>query len=116
MRSRWWWVCAMLLMMGCAGGKDASESGSAGAGDENYTVRGVFVERTMNGQGIRVNHEEIPDYMAAMTMDFPVRDSMAVMDFEAGDKIQFTLTLTATEGYAHDFEKLDPATPLDLAK
>src|SRR3954469_18788424 len=43
---------------------------------------------------VTVEHEEVKGYMAAMTMDFPLRDADALKTVAAGDGIQATLVFT----------------------
>jgi protein SCO1/2 len=42
---------------------------------------------------VSVEHEEVKGFMAAMTMDFPVRDAEALKVLEAGDQLQATLVV-----------------------
>jgi len=38
-----------------------------------YTVRGIVLSRNAADNSLRLDHEEIPGFMAAMTMDYGVR-------------------------------------------
>ena len=40
---------------------------------------------------IVIDHKEIPGFMAAMIMGFPVKSPMLLMDLTAGDQIGFTI-------------------------
>ena len=42
-------------------------------GEKVYTMKGVIVARDAGDNTLRVDHEEIPGYMEAMTMDYSVR-------------------------------------------
>lgn len=67
-------VAAMLFVVACArrepapGPKPLSEPG-----ETIYVLRGVVVGRDGGDNTLRVDHEQIPGYMEAMTMDYPVR-------------------------------------------
>jgi Cu/Ag efflux protein CusF len=50
-------------------------------------VRAIFPERNM----IILTHEDIPGYMAPMTMGFPVRDPRLYEGLDIGETIRFTL-------------------------
>ena len=65
-------LAALLLaaLVACAKGKPLSEPG-----EKTYVVKGVVVGRDAADNTLRVDHEEIPGYMEAMTMDYPVRGS-----------------------------------------
>ena len=40
---------------------------------------------------IVIDHKEIPGFMAAMIMGYPVKSPMLLMDLTAGDRIGFTI-------------------------
>ena len=42
-------------------------------GERLYTVRGVILSRSESANTIHLDHEEIPGFMAPMTMDYAVR-------------------------------------------
>jgi protein SCO1/2 len=56
---------------------------------------------------LRIRHEEIPGYMAAMTMAFEVRDTNELAGLEAGDTVAFRLHVTETDGWIDQIRKLD---------
>ncbi|OLE53020.1 MAG: hypothetical protein AUG51_15305 [Acidobacteria bacterium 13_1_20CM_3_53_8] len=57
------------------------------------THRGVGVVVRVEPQKkiIELNHEEIPNYMPAMQMEYHVRDATQLESLKAGDKVEFTL-------------------------
>jgi len=65
-------VVAMLFLAACANEK-TTEKPVSEAGERLYVLRGVVVGRDAADNTLRVDHEEIPGYMEAMTMDYPVR-------------------------------------------
>jgi protein SCO1/2 len=67
-----------------------------GAGDTaTYEVRGVIRDVQREYRQLIVEHEAIPDLMAAMTMNFDVADSIDLEVLEAGQAIEFTLEVSA---------------------
>src|SRR5262245_52324048 len=62
----------MALALACAKGQPAPTPLSE-PGEKLYTVKGAIVGRDAADNTLRVDHEEIPGYMEAMTMDYPVR-------------------------------------------
>lgn len=56
-----------LLIASCAEEKPVSEPG-----EKLYPLRGIIIARA-GENGLRIEHETIPGYMVAMTMEFPVR-------------------------------------------
>jgi protein SCO1/2 len=63
-------MAVALVAFACA---KKAEKPLAEAGEKLYTVRGVVVGRDLADNTLRIDHEEIPGYMEAMTMDYPVR-------------------------------------------
>jgi protein SCO1/2 len=65
-------AAAIMLVVACAKqeppAKPLSEPGEA-----LYTVKGIVVGRDAADNTVRLDHEAIPGYMEAMTMDYPVR-------------------------------------------
>ena len=62
------------------------------ASAKRYPLKGVVMTVVASKPEIVVRHEEIPGYMAAMTMPFPVRDDPKVVGLlRPGDRIEATL-------------------------
>jgi len=78
-------VSAVLCLDACAG-KPADE--------RRYELRGKVVSVDRAKGEVAVEHEDIPGFMSAMTMDFPVRDAEALKVLEPGDRVQATLVVT----------------------
>jgi Cu/Ag efflux protein CusF len=67
--------------------------------DQAKTYKGVGIVTAVdqeNGE-ITINHEEIPGFMGAMTMRFPVKDKDILTGIQPNDKISFTITQTERE-------------------
>ncbi|MGH8021201.1 MAG: copper-binding protein [Opitutaceae bacterium] len=74
---------------GAAMNEAASEATAAAAAMKQYPLRGVVLEVDASAPSLLVKHEEIPGYMAAMTMQIPV-------DAEAAARVKKDQTITAT--------------------
>src|SRR5215203_5741506 len=96
------WKCLrlspLLLLAACAvtGCKPQPSAGpSAGANaDTNrqvFEVKGELKELKPNGRTAVIKHEEIPDYMPAMTMDLDVKDPRELAGLKPGDAILFRM-------------------------
>jgi protein SCO1/2 len=70
-----------------------------------YQVHGTV--RGVSHGSVRIAHEAIPDYMPAMTMDFPVKDSIP-KDLAAGDQVQFELSVTDDDSWISHVTKIRP--------
>lgn len=73
-----------------APGKPAAASAEA----KRYPLRGVIRKIDVENHEITVEHEAVPDYMDAMTMDFPVRDDPQVFEIlHVGDRVEAKLVV-----------------------
>ncbi len=71
-----------------------------------YTSVGVLQTFLPDGVHVRVNHEEIPGLMGAMTMSFAVADTSLLRGLAEGDSIRFTLTVTGDDIEITGLEKI----------
>lgn len=77
----------VLALVGCHG----AGSSNAEAKTEQYPVRGTVVSVDAGRGEIALNAETIPNFMEAMTMDYPLEDKAAATELHPGDKITATL-------------------------
>ncbi len=71
-----------------------------GADAKRYALRGVITKIDPARARITVDHEEIPGFMSAMTMAFPVRDDPKVIAFlRPGDRIEAVLVVDDNSTY-----------------
>jgi len=66
---------------------------------KTFFVQGVIEELPPGGKTARINHEEIPGYMAAMTMLLKVKDTNELSAVKVGDKVLFRMLVTEDEGW-----------------
>jgi Cu(I)/Ag(I) efflux system periplasmic protein CusF len=85
---------ASLLVTGC--NKSPNESPSAAsttsAQAKRYDARGVIKGFTEGKKAVNIAHEEIPNFMKAMTMPFDLASPSAVEGLTEGDAVDFTFT------------------------
>lgn len=77
----------------------AGESGSSGNAAKRYVVKGVIQGVDSLKHGLVLDAEEIPGYMEAMTMFYPVADIVSLKNLKAGDHIQADLVVTGSKSY-----------------
>ena len=65
--------------------------------EKRYQLRGQVLEKNQASKEITVKHEEIPGFMAAMTMPYEVRDTGALQELKPGDLIEADVA-TANDG------------------
>jgi Cu/Ag efflux protein CusF len=101
--ARWRMILTMLLMSVCAVAcqpKQASPANQAATNQSEASAlanvksyHGVGVIKKINPQdpSITIDHEDIKDYMAAMTMEYYVKDRSLLDSIQPGDKVDFTI-------------------------
>ena len=78
-----------------------------------FQVRGVVMGLEPNGKAVRIKHEAIPGYMAAMTMPFDVKDTNELAGLAAGDTASFRMIVTEDDGWIDQIKKREaPAVKL----
>jgi protein SCO1/2 len=78
-----------------------------------YQTKGVVKEVFAEKKKVKITHEEIPNYMEAMTMLFDVRDAGELKGLQPGDSVSFRMLVTDDDGWIDQLKKLDsPRTPL----
>ncbi len=70
-----------------------------------YLTRGVIQEIDPNQQTVRIKHEEIPGYMAAMTMPFSVKSANELVGFKPGDVVTFEMVVISKDGWIRRLER-----------
>jgi protein SCO1 len=84
-----------------------------GSASERHAAFGVVLEVDRTHHSIRVSCHEIPGYMEAMVMEFPVRNALDLEGLELGTLIDFTIVVAKDSAYAegiriHQFQSTDP--------
>ena len=83
-------VLSLLIVPGCR--KDTSNQ-------KRYDLKGKVMAVERDKHLITVAHEEVKDYMPAMTMPFTLRDDWAFDVLTSGDQITATLVVDGTESW-----------------
>ncbi len=116
-------VCAVaILTSSCDQGKPgtAPSSGETSPGKRPssqqrvFQVKGVVKSLQPDGKTVEVRHEEITNYMPAMTMPLEARDPKELTGLKAGDPITFRMTVTASDVWIDQVRKLTPPAPNQL--
>lgn len=85
-------VIAVTALVGCGGEKKSTDL-------VTFNVRGVVVSVNMEKRRVVMDHEEIPNYMKAMTMPFRVKDSTLLLKIQPGDTVEGILAVSRTESW-----------------
>lgn len=100
-------LLVFILTIGCNESSDGlilSSSNSAKNINQTFEVKGIVRKISENENKVHIEHEEIPNYMGAMTMPFLVRDKNVFEIIRKGDEIKFELNVTDKESW---IEKID---------
>jgi protein SCO1/2 len=97
------------LTSGCsqANPKSASTSPATQESPTIYEVRGVIRDIAQAEKEVTIAHEEIPDYMEAMTMMLVVKDRRELDGLKVGDTVSFRMLVTEDDGWIDQIKKID---------
>jgi protein SCO1/2 len=97
-------------------GKQSDNFSTEKSGNTNqqiFQVKGIVEEILPDGKSAIIKHDEIPNYMAAMTMEFETKNTNELQGLQPGDAISFRMIVTDDDGWIDQVKKLDtPPTEL----
>jgi protein SCO1/2 len=97
--------CLVLLLAGgCKPETAAPEKNPAT--NRTFAVRGVVQAIPADKKHATIKHEQIPGYMAAMTMDFSVKDTNVLNGIAAGDEITFNLVVAENDDWIENLQPI----------
>jgi protein SCO1/2 len=66
---------------------------------KHYQLSGTVISKSVDARQITVAHDDIPGFMAAMTMPYSVRDPHGLEQVQPGDKIVADVVVQSTSTY-----------------
>jgi protein SCO1 len=78
-------VSSICLASGC--GKPATREAAPSSQSARYDLKGKVVSIDKSAKQLTVDHGDIPGFMGAMTMPYPVKDERALTSLSPGDQI-----------------------------
>jgi protein SCO1 len=81
----------LLLISSC---REKPSTSRPQGGQQTFPVHGIVLELKPDSRTVIVRHEEITNYMEAMTMPFRVRETNELSGVKPGDEITFRLLVT----------------------
>jgi protein SCO1/2 len=118
---RWFSLLAVTALVLTASCKRPAETDARAGGPQRpstnqqiFRVKGVIKELRPDGKTVAIRHEEIINYMPAMTMPFAAKDPKELVGLKAGNAVSFRLTVTDTESWIDQIRKLSPPSPTEL--
>jgi protein SCO1/2 len=108
-------LTGLWVVAGCRHGKVTPNTPApvAAGAAKTYRVTGVVRAINPDRTSVRIKHDEIRGYMAAMTMPFDVRDARELDGVKPGDKVAFRLCVTETDGWIDQLTVVEPGEPDD---
>jgi protein SCO1 len=97
-------VVALILCIACTRGTKA-------APEKHYQLSGKVVSLNGKEQSAAVDAAAIPNFMEAMTMDYPVASKAEFAALHPGDRITATINVGDDGSYSLSQIKPQPATP-----
>ena len=105
----------VLLVSSCSSNPPAEEAPVEPTIQSVHAARGVIEAIDEESARLTIAHEEMPDFMDAMTMPFEVGDTAEIAGLSVGDKIAFELVMATTKSFIRDIQPLPADTELTLA-
>jgi len=75
------------------------------AGPETYEANGTVI--SVEGEHVLIDHQDIPGFMDAMTMTFPVSDPALLEGLEAGTRVTFRVVVDGASYTIDHIERRD---------
>ncbi|HLS28557.1 MAG TPA: SCO family protein [Opitutales bacterium] len=95
---------AAIAIVGCAPDDPTVSTGTEQVFIVKGWIRGVPDDR----ETIMIEHEEIPDFMPAMTMPFYLKEASLADGLEVGDAVEFRFVVHERSSYIDEIKKIDP--------
>lgn len=101
-----------VLLCACEREKPAPAGQFASTNTQTFEVKGVVREVFPEKKQVKIDHEKIPNYMDAMTMDFEVKNTNELQGLQAGDQIAFRMVVTSEDGWIENIRKTGVQQPV----
>ncbi len=75
------------------------------ASNKSYPAQGIVEKIAPDLREVTINHQAIPGYMMAMTMDFPVQNTNELGGVSSGDQITFTLVVNKDNDWVENIHR-----------
>src|SRR6184192_1310653 len=99
------------LLIGCSPptNKSGSARTSSAQSKQVFQVKGVIKELNTGGKTVTVRHEEVPNYMPAMSMPFTAKNPHELTGLKAGDQVEFRMTVADNDVWIDQIRKVEPS-------
>ena len=83
--------------------------------EQKFDLRGKVIGIDKGAGTVRLQHEAIPNYMAAMTMDYPVKDKWVFDVLKIGQTVRATLVVATDRAWLEGVVVAEEAKPQEAA-
>lgn len=84
----------------------SAETTTASADAKRYPIKGKVISVDRDKKKAKIDHEEIPGFMEAMTMDFPIHEDWVWEDLTPGSEIRAELVVDSSADEPYWLEKI----------
>jgi protein SCO1 len=113
-------MAVLLLWSACDSSTLKEKKGESGETAVRFQVHGVLHKISPDHRRAVIAHEDIANYMKAMTMEFEIGDPREATALERGDVLAFRLSVTETKSWIDEIRKTGhaelPAYPNEAEK
>ena len=97
------YILSIITLLSCSSKEKKQEDQNG----REFDVIGVVLDKFPERNELSIHHNEIPDFMMAMTMNFKLADKLTTDDFEIGDSVHFKLFIKEHSVYSDNFKVID---------
>lgn len=97
-------LMVVFLLGGCGGGGEPEPAPAPAPepSEQHFEGVGVVESVDISARSFTIDHEEIPDFMEAMTMPYDVMDGALLEGIEPGAKVRFGIMVLSDGSYFVD--------------
>ena len=85
--------------------QSAAAPASTATSTQVFQVKGIVREVFPERMQVKIDHEKIPNYMDAMTMNFDVKKTNELAGLQPNDQITFRMVVTPDDGWIENIQK-----------
>ena len=74
---------------------------------KTYDAVGQVVSIDLDNSTVTIAHQDIPDFMSAMTMGYQIKDTTLLQGIQPQDSVQFELTVSGDEMWISNITKME---------
>jgi protein SCO1/2 len=106
-------LASALLLAGCSPSSTPPQASAPGtkAAAKQYPMRGKIVALDASQHVATIDHQEIPGFMGAMTMGYPIKDPAEFGKLKVGDAITATVNVQGDDMWVGNIKPDSGAKP-----